>query len=622
MTGPKGPSRLPGMYPLRSRGGLRASRGLVPGSAPDSDGGAAPPPRSGHRSLRGLATWAFAAALVLAVGLGAWRAMLSGDSSETASEGRGGAELAPVSPAGAALSAAGELRPSVAVLPFANLSGDSASSFFVSGVHESVLVTLSKIRALDVSALQAVRPYAGTERSLREVADDLDVTSILTGSVQRDLDRVRIIVGLVDPISGNQLWSEAYDRRLDDIFGVQAEIARAVADSLRAVLTPDEEERIRGRSTENIEALDGYMRGREAYQRLTPGSIEEAIRHFEAATRADSSFAPAWTGIADALLQRVQFSGYPLVWADSAMVLVERATRLDPNLPEAYKTLGFIHSVYGRQQASLEANQRALELRPAFESALNNAGWSHYALGDLVEAERLIRRSFRLRPTTPLVRSNVGAIWVALGRLDEGEEWLDAVLAADSAIVATRNWRVHLDLERMQPELALERAEAFLVDEDGPTAHARAAFAALLAGRLADARAFAETALAAGSDANLVDLRRMETLLGYTLIQEGSLREGEEAARAAIASVSRAIANGADGWDPPWELAAAYAALGDAPEAMRHLDRAVALGYPHAAILRLDPTFDLLRGDPSFDDLVTRVDERTAEQRERSSAAR
>jgi TolB-like protein/DNA-binding SARP family transcriptional activator/Flp pilus assembly protein TadD len=512
-----------------------------------------------------------------------------------------------------------ESRPSVAVLPFTNLSADSASSFFVSGVHESVLVTLSKISALDVSALRAVRRYADTELTPAEIAVELGVSALMSGSVQRDADRVRIILELLDADTGRQMWSDAYDHTLDDVFGVQAEIALDVARSLRAVLTVGEEERISRRATDDIEALDHYMRGRQAYERLSLEAMNEAILHYEAAAAADPDFAPAWAGIGDALLQRVQFFGFPLQWADSALVLVERATRLDPDLPEAHKTLGFVHSVYGRWQAALDAAERALELRPAYADALNNAGWSRYYLGDLVRAERLIRRSFRLLPTVPQLRSNVGAIWVALGRLDEAEAWLDGVLAIDPGLTATRTWRTLVDLERADPEQAVERAEAYLVDEDAPAiARARAAYAALLARDIASAREHARLAVNASPGVDLMSERRIETILGFALIAGGSVEEGRAVVLEGIGAVNRAVALGADGWDPPWELAAAHAALGDAPEATRHLERAVELGFPHAALLRLDPTFDVLRAEPGFDALVVRIERRRERQREQS----
>lgn len=510
-------------------------------------------------------------------------------------------------------------RPSVAVLPFTTLGGDSTGAFFVAGVHESVIVTLSKIGALDVSGLQAVRPYANTTSSHREIAEELGVSALMSGSVQRSEDRLRIIVELVDARTGTQIWSEAFDRRLDDVFAVQSDIATSVAASLSAALTPREVHRISRRPTESTEALDAYMKGREAYLRLTPDGMDEAIRFFESAVEADSSFAAAWTGIADALLQRVQFFGYPSSWADSAMSLVERAISLDPELPEAYRALGFVHSVYGREAAALEASRRALDLRPGYAEALNNAGWSRYYLGDMVEAERLISRAFRLQPTVPQLRSNVGAIWAALGRVDEAELWLDEVIETNPGLTATRNWRVFVDLERGDPEGALERSLRYAEDEaPASAAHARVAFAALLARDLDLARDHARPIVVMASEADPFSLRRVETILGKALVVEGAVEGGARLARQAIETVSASVARGADGWDPPWELSAAYSVLGDDAEALRHLTEAVERGFPHATLLRLDPTFDPLRDEAEFDRLVRRVETRTENQRSES----
>lgn len=507
-------------------------------------------------------------------------------------------------------------RPSVAVLPFANHSADSSNGFFAAGVHESLLVTLSKIGSLDVTGLQAVRTYASTDLPIRTIAEELSVSSVMSGSVQRDAGRVRIIVELVDPRTGTQLWSEVYERPLDDVFRVQSEIAQSVASSLSTVLTPAERDRISHSPTDDLEALDSYMRGRQAYGSVSLAGMNEAIGYYQLAVEADPGFAAAWAGIADALLQRVQFFGYPLTWADSAAVLVERAIGLDPELPEAYKTLGFVHSVHGRQRAALDAAERALELRPAYANALNNAGWSRYFLGDVVGAEQLIGRAFRLEPTVLQLRSNVGAIWAALGRVDDAAEWLDGVLLSDPAVYATRTWRTFVDLQRGDSRRALERAQEYLRDETPRApALARAAFAALLARDTVRAGEYAAMAIAGAPDADVFEMRRMETIHGFALIVTGDHAEGEGAVRRSIEAVGRAVGNGADGWDPPWELASAHAALNDHEATIRHLERAIGLGFPHAVLLRLDPTFDSVRSDPRFDELVLRAERRLEEQR-------
>ncbi len=580
-------------------------------SARDVDGDtaqappAAPAPsveavRSAPLSVRGW-RWAAGIAAVAALGL-AWRGWQ------------------PLKAPGAlATPAAG--RPSVAVLPFRNLSPDSANAFFAAGVHESVLFNLSRIGAIDVTALRAVRAYADSELPLAEIASRLDVATLMSGSVQREGERIRIIVELVEPASGGQLWAETYDRRLDDVFAVQTDIARSVASSLRAVLTPREEDRIARRPTESLAALDHFMRARAAYVDFSLEGMDGAIREYGMAVALDATFAAAWAGLADAYLQRVQFFGYDLTWADTARALVDRAIELDPELPEAYKTLGFVHSVHGRDRAALEAAERALELRPAYADALNNAGWSRYFLGDVATAERLIRRSFRLQPTVPQLRSNVGAILAALGRADEAAEWLDAVLQADPSLTATRTWRTFVDIERGDPTAALRRAEGYLQDESPRVgALARAAYAALLAGDPERAASYAARALDAAPGVDPFDMRRVETILAAALTETGDVEEGRRSARDALAAVEERVADGADGWDPPWELAAAHAVLDHRDEALRQLALAVDEGFPHPVLIRLDPSLAPLRGEPRFEELLLRAERHADLQREESRA--
>ena len=509
--------------------------------------------------------------------------------------------------------------PSVAVLPFRSLSPDSSNAFFAAGVHESLLVTLSRIGAIRVASLRAVERYAGADVSLSQIARELAVTSVLRGSVQREGDRIRIIVELSDPSTGAQIWAQEYDRRLHDVFGVQTDIARSVAASLEAVLTPGEEDRIARRPTDDVEALDLYMRAHQAYSEGQLEGVNEAIGLFESAIDRDPGFAQAWAGLADALLQRVQFFGYPLTWADSARILAEHALRLDPELPEGHKTIGFVHSVHGRERAALDAIGRALSFRPGYADPLNNAGWSLYYLGEVAEAERMIGASFRLQPNVPLIRSNMGAIWAALGRVEEAAEWLDALLDVEPRLTAARTWRVFAEYQAGDPDGALELAERYLADESTPAAaYARAAYAALLARHPDRAAEYGGRAAREAPGVDVFDMRRIETIRAAALVALGREAEGYRLAREAIEATNRRVANGADGWDPPVEWAAAHAVIGDTDEALRHLERAVDIGFPHSRLLGLDPAFDRLRNDPRFAALLERVEAHETAEREQS----
>ena len=496
-------------------------------------------------------------------------------------------------------------RPSVAVLPFENLSPDSSNAFFAAGLHESVLVSLSKISALDVTALRAVRRYADTDLPPDQIAGELGVSSLMSGSVQRVGDRIRLTVELFEPGGGSQLWSQSYDRDLGDVFAVQSDIARAVAGSLRTVLTPGEEDYIGRRQTEDLIALDRYMRGKAAYLGASLSDMNAALAHFQSAVEADPSFAAAWAGMADAILQRVQFFGYPLSWADSALVLAERALDLDPDLPEAHKTLGFVHSIHGRWNASAEEMDLALALRPGFSEALNNLGWGQYFLGNGSEAIHNVRRAFRLEPTSLLMRSNVGAILAAAGRHEEAATWLDGVLAEDPGVTATRTWRVFVDIDRDDLPAAVARAERYLTDEESAApAHARLAFAALLSRDFEQAGVHGRRALEEAPGVDVFDMRRLETLVGVSLLHTGQMEEGAALLAEAEAAVEQVRADGADGWDPPWELAAVHAARGEEDAALAYLTEAVEAGLPHPSLLRLDPAFDSVRERPVFVQLL------------------
>ncbi len=506
------------------------------------------------------------------------------------------------------------VRHSVAVLPFVNRSTNPDNAFFAAGVHENVVLLLSRAASIDVTSRRAVEGYVNDDRPLRTIADELSVTSVLSGSVQREDDQIRIMVELIDPESGAQLWSDVYDRRLDDVFEVQSAIASEVAHALRAVLTADELDDIVRPPTHSIAALDAYLRGRAAYLALDPQRMEEAIAHFRRALELDSSYAAAWAALGDAVLQQAQFFGYPVTWADSGRAMAERALSLDPDLPEARKTLGFAYVVQGRLRDALRETERALALHPSFADALNNAGWLHYMLGDLDRAESYIQRSFRLQPTVLQIRSNVGAIWAILGRTEEATDWLDGVLAIDPTLPVARLWRTMLDVQVGRPGDALDRAERDLEDDPSPAgAFARAAFAASLVGAHGKAAAYADRAHAMAPGVDLFDLRGVDIMRGIAYAALGHEAEAHDLLETAIARLQRERAAGADGWDLDWELASAYAGLQDAERALRFLDAAVTGGFPFATLLRLDPAFAFLRADPRFVSLVERARQKVAD---------
>src|SRR6266446_4913132 len=238
---------------------------------------------------------------------------------------------------------------SIAVLPFDNLSRDPDNAFFASGIQDEILVRLAKIGALKVISRTSTQGYQSKPGNLSEIGKQLGVANILEGSVQKAGDQVRVNVQLVNAQIDSHLWAETYDRKLTDIFGVESEIAKGIAESLQAKLTGREEQALAVKPTNNLEAYDAYLRGlafegrsASSYGSYSPYLVGRAAGFFERAVQLDPNFALAWARLSRAHAA-VYFVGTDTTAArrDAAKKAIETAQQLPPNSPETRLALGY-----------------------------------------------------------------------------------------------------------------------------------------------------------------------------------------------------------------------------------------------------------------------------------------
>jgi len=342
---------------------------------------------------------------------------------------------------------------SIAVLPFRNLRGDSTGDYFTDGVTEEILHALTQIPDLRVAARTSAFQFKGKEVDVREVGDRLDVAAVLEGSIQREGDAIRITTQLIDTRTGYQIWSGKFDRHVADLFAVEDEISRALADTLKVslglVARP-----VGG--TPNVEAHDLYFRGLSLLAQRGP-ALRQTIIYFKNALASDSTFAPAWAALAAAyeLLPAYYLSSYedalPLAeraarqaialdstlgpayavlgsvyrdrmqWADAERSY-GRALRLAPNDPEAVEQYGQLLFCIGQAEAALPWMERARKLDPLAPIPATTAGTAHLFLHHYDSAAVLLRRASELAPTLPL--PYMWRMWTELsaGRYDSAEQ--------------------------------------------------------------------------------------------------------------------------------------------------------------------------------------------------------
>jgi TolB-like protein/Flp pilus assembly protein TadD len=258
----------------------------------------------------------------------------------------------------------------IAVLPLSNISPDPKDAYFAEGMTEELITVLSQVQGLRVIARTSVDHYRGREKRVSQIGQELRVGSVMEGSVRMAGDRLRVTVQLINTSSEEHVWAENYDRRLEDVFAIQSDIARKVADSLKVKLLAREEERLGRSGTENLPAYTSYLKGRTLLSKRKRSELIEAKEQFETAISLDPTYAPAYAGLADAYFLLGEYQGLPVNKArQKATELVSRALGLDQDLAEAHASLGRDMTISYQYEKAEAEFARALALNPSYSIA-------------------------------------------------------------------------------------------------------------------------------------------------------------------------------------------------------------------------------------------------------------
>jgi adenylate cyclase len=349
-------------------------------------------------------------------------------------------------------------KPSIAVLPFDNMSGDPEQEYFSDGIAEDIITDLSKVSRLLVIARNSSFAYKGLSPDIRKVCRELGVRYVLEGSVRRSGNRVRINAQLINGVDGGHIWAERYDREMQDIFAVQDEVTLEIVAALRVELTPLEEGRLEGRSKVNPAALDHLYRGRSCLLKFTPDALNESRAMFERAIDIDPDIAEAyamlsvilcteyfndWNNAGTDSLNRVlalaqkacevdendaivQFAlSLCQTWRgdlDAAQRAGERAIELDSNLAQGYTALGQALDFKGDHGRAAEMFQQGLLLDPQYDLLLHFQGRAQMAMGLYDQAEANFKRRIIRSPRTDMTRAYLAALYGDTGRIDEARQ--------------------------------------------------------------------------------------------------------------------------------------------------------------------------------------------------------
>jgi TolB-like protein/Flp pilus assembly protein TadD len=309
---------------------------------------------------------------------------------------------------------------SIAVLPFTNLSGDASKDYFSDGMSEELLNLLARVPGLQVAARTSAFAFKGRNVDIREVGRELGVETVLEGSVRQSGDQVRITAQLIDTETGFHLWSETYDRKLQDIFAVQDEIAQAIVEKLKIQLAPKEQELAQRAKapTQNVEAYELYLQGRSIWKRRGEDNLKRAIDMYQAAIARDPAFARAHAALASAY---VVLPGYTKADDDERefMGMAEQSARqalaLDPNIGEAHAVLAQINSEKGNLLDAESGFFFAISLEPNEPTPHHWYSILLSKVGRLDAALEQARRAYELDPTAPVLASNLSGMYLTRG---------------------------------------------------------------------------------------------------------------------------------------------------------------------------------------------------------------
>jgi TolB-like protein/Tfp pilus assembly protein PilF len=495
---------------------------------------------------------------------------------------------------------------SLAVLPVALPGG--GDDYFSDGVTEDIMTRLAGVEGLSVVSWTSVMPYRGSGKGIRQIGDELGVGHVVEVSARRHADEVRIRVRLVDARADRTVWSEQYDRRVDNVFQVQAEIAERVTTALQARLSPSDRQAVAGAPTADMDAYDLFLRGREQFHRHRRDANALAIALFREAIELDPDFALAHAWLARAYGANRHRFGDDARWLDSAEVAARRALALDTDLAEAHRNLGTARYFAGSPRDALPHYERALELQPGSPETVNNLGLAYYRLGRTDEAIRWLRRAAAADPVVAVSAwTNLGGIYLQLDLYDHADAAVRRALAAEGASPITRVVEAWIRLFQGRPDEAMASAVDIAEDHrDSARALLGAAEILVVGGELTLAEPLAERAYALSPFAwNVAHFAPV--LLAYIFLGRGEVDRAARLLDEVVAYADRELGGNAGDNRMHYTLAAAHALRGSPEDALDHLDEAIRTGWRYYPLVRIDPLLDPLRQDPRFEEILDRL---------------
>ncbi len=470
----------------------------------------------------------------------------------------------PGTPGEAEVTKPSEYNSSIAVLPFADLSPQRDQEYFCNGITEDLITKLATVGQLKVISRSSVMRYKGTEKNSREIGKELDVETILEGSIQREGDNVRVNVQLVKAQDGSNLWGETYDRKLESIFTIQDEISKAIVNALRIELVAGQEYMLVKRYTQNPDAFNLYTEGRFYWNKRTEVGLRRSIELFQEAIAKDPNFALAYAGIADAygVLGGLGFAPPKEVFP-KAKEAAEKAVEMDDALAEGYVALAFVKYNYEWNWLDAEIDFNwAIGLNPNYATAYQYYGSLLSNLGRFEEAMAKFDKAKELDPSSLPIRGSIASLYYYTRQYD----------------LAIKQWREIKKIDSSIPWVPFYLGLAYLEKGDAKKA----------------IREFE-------------DAERLPGGSNYSSFGKACVYAATGKPDKAQAELKKLVDRSKQAYVPYYYLAVISTAMGDKDKAFEYLAMSYAERDSEKVFLKFDPQLDPLRDEPRFDDWLEKM---------------
>lgn len=491
---------------------------------------------------------------------------------------------------------------SVAVLPFENLHENVDQDFFSDGLTADVISQISKVNSLKVISKDAVREYKKDRPSLEKIAETLNVTTILIGSIEWNEDKIRINVRLVDVGKDEDLWEESFDRDSKDIFLVQTEIAREIAKALDTNLSVEEQNQIGKAQTSSFSAYEMYLKGRDQYYKYDSASNLIAAETFKKAISIDPNYAMAYTGLADAYSQMSYF-GLGMDWLDYSLEASSKALEIDPYLSEAFSSQGAAYYYKGRKDLSQVSFEKALALNPNLSSAIGNLATVYFSNGQLDKSLQLQSRSAAINPKNYIPFQIAGWIHRIMGNQVEARKWMDQSLSIQNDPVTYEQYAYSF-LSENSTEKALELVPEIFTQgtEHGSRHYEAAGLISFYSKNQALALEYLQQSLIRNEAYDSDPYFPVPFFLA-SIIENKT--EAQKLIDMSIQIRIEAIESGDKDYNLPLYNAMGYLLKNQETEAINSLKHAYELGWRDYFMVENNMVFDPIRQNPEYQKLIT-----------------